>query len=579
MTLLQRVQWGTAYPIIYLKIYYESQRSGSSMQYKIKIAIEPMDSGQYFGYPINQTITLDGTQLAASTIKKRIAIFVVKRHRLRDRLANRVQQNSRDNLTVCQSLCLLRKHPDRHIHISPGACPAASVLNAVPSFDVDGSIQISITTYNSAFVDNLIIKYGAAVVKTVNNITAGNISFTSAEKATIYGLMSTVKSGTFTFTLTTRDGTTVLGTSTKTATGSITNATPTLSATVVDTNSTTIALTGSNAKLVKGKSTALITITSAGLKGATISSKIVNGTAVAGTTLSIPNVSTSPFTVTVTDSRGNTVTVVLNPVVIAYIPLTISANFYRPAPTTGEVEAVFSGNYFNGSFGAVANTLAVWVKYRLKGAVDWISIGSFIQGTEYTITGNTFASIAVSLGSIFDYTANYEFAIYYMDKLTNTYTVLQVGKGLPVFDWGEDDFNINGQPKVKSVDQPYLVAEGDSGIWHYIKKSNGYCECFGAIIITGASTSAWGSIHSYDYSTAINFPYAFTEIAYIGAMTKGGAGLNAGSIATLIHTLSAITQIGVSRGTAVTNGNFFYLSACCWKNGNRGWKTRYQKKY
>lgn len=527
------------------------------MQYKIKIAIEPMDSGQYFGYPINQTITLDGTQLAASTIKNASPsswsndivyetgwLTVSSKTAGTTSLSVKVYASSGSTRTGTFTYSL-------------PVLPAASVLNAVPSFDVDGSIQISITTYNSAFVDNLIIKYGAAVVKTVNNITAGNISFTSAEKATIYGLMSTVKSGTFTFTLTTRDGTTVLGTSTKTATGSITNATPTLSATVVDTNSTTIALTGSNAKLVKGKSTALITITSAGLKGATISSKIVNGTAVAGTTLSIPNVSTSPFTVTVTDSRGNTVTVVLNPVVIAYIPLTISANFYRPAPTTGEVEAVFSGNYFNGSFGAVANTLAVWVKYRLKGAVDWISIGSFIQGTEYTITGNTFASIAVSLGSIFDYTANYEFAIYYMDKLTNTYTVLQVGKGLPVFDWGEDDFNINGQPKVKSVDQPYLVAEGDSGIWHYIKKSNGYCECFGAIIITGASTSAWGSIHSYDYSTAINFPYAFTEIAYIGAMTKGGAGLNAGSIATLIHTLSAITQIGVSRGTAVTNGNFF----------------------
>ena len=124
---------------------------------------------------------------------------------------------------------------------------------------------------------------------------------------------------------------------------------------------------------------------------------------------------------------------------IDYVPLTLNMSAKRPQATTGEVTVEFSGNYFNSSFGAVTNTLELSWKYRQKGVETWTDGGTFVKDTDYEITGNTFKSKgAISLGNIFDYRNIYEIAIYYKDKLVNTYTSKIVTKGLPIFWWNKD---------------------------------------------------------------------------------------------------------------------------------------------
>ena len=124
---------------------------------------------------------------------------------------------------------------------------------------------------------------------------------------------------------------------------------------------------------------------------------------------------------------------------IDYVPLTLNMSAKRPQATTGEVTVEFSGNYFNSSFGAVTNTLELSWKYRQKGVETWTDGGTFTKDTDYEITGNTFNSKgAISLGNIFDYRNIYEIAIYYKDKLVNTYTSKTVTKGLPIFWWNKD---------------------------------------------------------------------------------------------------------------------------------------------
>ena len=56
--------------------------------------------------------------------------------------------------------------------------------------------------------------------------------------------------------------------------------------------------------------------------------------------------------------------------------------------------------------------------------------------------GNTY-SVNTSLGSFFEYTNAYEIEIDVVDTLASTQLPLAVGKGIPVFDWGENDFNFN----------------------------------------------------------------------------------------------------------------------------------------
>ena len=124
---------------------------------------------------------------------------------------------------------------------------------------------------------------------------------------------------------------------------------------------------------------------------------------------------------------------------VDYIPLTLSMTAKRPSATTGEIAVAFSGNYFNADFGAVTNTLELSWKYRQKNTTTWTNGGVFVKDTDYEITGNTFASKGnVSLGNIFDYRNIYEIAIYYKDKLVDTYTTKIVTRGLPIFWWNKD---------------------------------------------------------------------------------------------------------------------------------------------
>lgn len=568
-TLLGRSTWGSA-PTIYVNIYYDLQRSGSSMQYKIMLDIEPLTGTGYFGYPIYQTVSLDSAQYAASTLKNAdpsqwSSDIVYETGWLS--VSNKTSGTTALSVAVYSGMGSSRSATYTY---SLTVLPASSTLNAVPAFNLGTEITISITKYNASFTDNLSINYGATTIKAVNGISNGNtVSFTSSELNIIYSLMSTVVSGTFTFTLSTYSGGTLMGTSVQTVTGTITNANPTLTTTVVDTNSATIALTGGNSILVKYKSTALISITAGALKQATIASKTVNGTVVSGTTLTLPNVSAAPFVVVATDSRGNSTTVTLNPVVINYVPLTISASAYRPAPTTNEISSAFSGNYFNGSFGVSSNILTVSWKYRKKGDTQWLTGGTFALNTAYTIAGNTFASAgARSLGTIFDYANAYEIIVYYSDRLTAADTgALLVLRGEPIINFGENGFNLNVPPSVYGVAQPYLVDSGTTGIWTWEKWSNGKYKCRGKTAETSYTVNqAIGNIFYLSVSPIATLPAGFIEIpAVIAQFALTGNGVVWGDNWGYAASLTNVGAVLKSATSVSTTGYFTIGVVGKWK--------------
>lgn len=225
---------------------------------------------------------------------------------------------------------------------------------------------------------------------------------------------------------------------------------PTISATVIDSNATTANLTAgatTSSILVKGYSTARITYTINPRNSASISSKTVNGSALSASPHEINNVSTNSFKIVAIDSRGFDTTDTKTNSMVNYVPLTLSFEAYRPTPTGSEIRVRFEGDYFNSSFGKVANTLSLSWKYRVKGASSWTDGGTFTKDTHYTISGNRFVNKGdyVSLStSLFAYTNNYEIAIYYSDKLVNTSTAKAVPKGQPVIYWEDGKAGVNG---------------------------------------------------------------------------------------------------------------------------------------
>ena len=224
---------------------------------------------------------------------------------------------------------------------------------------------------------------------------------------------------------------------------------------------------------------------------------------------------------------------------VDYIPLTLSMTAKRPSATTGEIAVAFSGNYFNSDFGAVDNTLELSWKYRQKDTATWTNGGTFVKDTDYEITGNVYESKGnVSLGNIFDYRNIYEIAIYYKDKLVDTYTTKIVTRGLPIFWWNKDGvyngnnkkFLVEGDVKAPVVNNEYTESATDTYSCNYINgivesgsNANGSWTKWadGTMIInktvlgTANITNAWGSLYVSAEINLGNFPVAFIEMPTI----------------------------------------------------------------
>ena len=321
---------------------------------------------------------------------------------------------------------------------------APSVLGSVASFNVDSGVTISITKYDSTFVDTLTVSYGGTTVCTVSGITNGTkVVFNSTQLSTIYNLMKNVNSGAFTFTLTTKSGSTAIGTSTQTATGSITGANPTYATanvTYADTNNSVVAITGTNQHIVQGKSSLSVYLAAAtGNKGATITqyTVVVNGVtktlATAGTAVFgvINSASNLTATVTVKDSRGNTTTVTRSITVLPYTAPDMNVALER-------LNNYEDTSYLtvNGVISSVNGKNSFSLKYKYK-----VSGGSY--GAETPIGNNTKATLTC------DKNYSYIFSVTVTDNFGSTTKEFTLDKGaFPLFiDTQKNAVGINTFPE------------------------------------------------------------------------------------------------------------------------------------
>ena len=254
----------------------------------------------------------------------------------------------------------------------------------------------------------------------------------------------------------------------------ITDCEPTIeSVNYLDTSEKAISVTGDNQKIVRNFSNLRINLNNLkSLKGAilikcqvtingiTKDFSNISGNSIETVSLDFGAIDTSTnidAVIVLTDSRGYTVTKNITINILNYINLSINATIKRTQPTTGEVDIVFSGNYFNGSFGDTNNTLTLNWYYREKGESDWITGGTLNP----LINNNTYSngSSAISLGKIFDYQKSYEFYLIVTDRLTTLQPTFVVTKGIPTFNWGENFFNINGDLQINKKSILEIIQE------------------------------------------------------------------------------------------------------------------------
>lgn len=323
--------------------------------------------------------------------------------------------------------------------------PRKATLTSAENFNDEGNPTITYSNpagnavsglYAAIYSSDGSTAYAAyrSITKTATSYT---FSLTTAERNALRNAIPEDKSMSVRFYLkTTISGTSYYSYITKTLT--ITNANPTISPTIADTNSTTLALTGSADTIVRYFSNAAITIGAAAVKGATLKSQKASCGGKSFTTASgtLNAVESGTFGFTATDSRGNTTSIKVEKTFVDYVKLT--ANFKPSITVDGVITFTVSGNYFNGSFGSVSNSLDAYYRYKAEDGDygDWVELSTSV----YTSTYDSQVSFTIP---DFDYKKTYTFQIKANDKLMALAEKEYVITALPVFDWSKEDFNFN----------------------------------------------------------------------------------------------------------------------------------------
>ena len=215
------------------------------------------------------------------------------------------------------------------------------------------------------------------------------------------------------------------------------NAATTLLPIAYDTFADTVRLTGDENTIIRGYSVVYANANPTFYYGALQAAQsITNGSRVIGLSSAyIDNPQSGTFTFSVTDSRGYTTirTIEKNFIDYTYLTCTIKADL----PTTaGTCELKIQGAFFNDTFGAVDNTLALHYRYKAEGEEygSWKTVTPTKDGHSYTATVT-----ATGL----DYQKRYTFQARAMDELATVLSNEDTVRAQPVFDWDKDDFNFN----------------------------------------------------------------------------------------------------------------------------------------
>ena len=218
---------------------------------------------------------------------------------------------------------------------------------------------------------------------------------------------------------------------------------PTITASVVTTDALSSQLSGNTSTIINGVSNVKVTMSATPTQGSTMVNQYFYyqrnyyPMAIQNTkTLTGGYDGVFDFGAIDTRSRKRTSRITLT--AIDYRTPTISIDDVSIS-TSGVATINITGTWFNGSFGATANTLTVQYRYKSSSSSSW---GSWTNISNVTKNSDgTYSATATKSG--LSYTDTYNFEARVTDKINTVSSKEYTGKSLPVFDWSKDDFNFN----------------------------------------------------------------------------------------------------------------------------------------
>lgn len=223
---------------------------------------------------------------------------------------------------------------------------------------------------------------------------------------------------------------------------------PDFCANVEDSKAQTILLTGNSKRLIRFCSNALCTLEATAKNGAQIEEMTVNGHPVEGNTYTVAGIESDQLSLYTRDSRGFTNQLVLSVDLIPYVQLTALPTVSRTSPTGTQAKLQVTGACYHGTFGREDNTLTVTC------SVD----GGEPQMLTCTRQGNSYQAQGWITGV--SYERSYVISVEVSDCLQKVKKTVLLGKGMPVFDWGESDFAFHVPVH---MDTPLALSAGGTG--------------------------------------------------------------------------------------------------------------------
>ena len=218
---------------------------------------------------------------------------------------------------------------------------------------------------------------------------------------------------------------------------------PTITASVVTTDALSSQLSGNTSTIINGVSNVKVTMSATPTQGSTMVNQyfyyqrnyypmnIQN-------TISLTGGYDGVFDFGAIDTRSRKGTSRITLTAIDYRRPTIAIDDVSIS-TSGVATINITGTWFNGSFGATANTLTVQYRYKSSSSSSW---GSWTTISNVTKNSDgTYSATATKSG--LSYTNTYNFEARVTDKINTVSSKEYTGKSLPVFDWSKDDFNFN----------------------------------------------------------------------------------------------------------------------------------------
>lgn len=360
--------------------------------------------------------------------------------------------------------------------------PRASTLGATDA-NIGAVSMIAVNRKSAAYTHSVAYSFGelsgyllsgGTLTDMEVKLSADSIPFTIPES--FYEQLTDAPSGVCKLTCKTYWDTVQVGeaqTASFTVTAKESECSPVVRGSVVDCKEATVALTGDPGTLIRYMSDALCTIEAFPRKSATLVQKTIGGVPTEETTRVLNAMESGSVVFCAMDSRGYTTMVMVPVPLIPYIRLTANLTARRTDPTSGNAVLEVKGNYFSGSFGAADNSLLLTCSVDGGEAVPLIPE---ITEEGYRLTAQL---------SGLDYQSSHSITVKAADKLDTVTKTVTVGKGIPVFDWGEGDFNfhvpvlldgVNILQKIYPVGAVYQSVQDTDpsvlfgGIWEAIEK-------------------------------------------------------------------------------------------------------------